>query len=155
MNRKIAAVAAVAALTGTLAFAAPHEGGRRGHGGKHGKAAFGARFAEKLALTDAQKQQIKDIHAATREQNKLFFDTAKANRNQARAARQAGDTATLNALKATLAADRARFKEIRKAEMEQVRAVLTEEQRAKFDAMKAEREARRGQRGEKHRKPRG
>lgn len=153
MNRRIAAVAAVLTLTGTLAFAGPGEGRRGGHG-RHGKAELGAKFAEKLNLTDAQKAQIQQIRAASREQNKLFFDTAQANRNQARSARKAGDTATLNALKATLEADRQRFKEIRQAERQQILNILTPEQRTQFEAMKAEHEARRAQRGDKDRKPR-
>lgn len=147
MNRKLAAVAAVVTLTSTLAFAAPHGG--RGQGGRHGKADFAEKFAQKLNLTDAQKAQIKQIHLSSREQNKVFFEQSRATRKALREARQANDTARLEQLKATMEADGVRFKQIREAEMAQVLSVLTPEQRAQFEALKAEGKARRGQRGQR------
>ncbi len=145
MNRKLAAVAAVVTLTSTLAFAAPHQG-HGGRGGRHGKADFAEKFAQKLNLTDAQKAQIKQIHLSSREQNKVFFEQSRATRKALREARQANDTARLEQLKATMEADRVRFKQIREAEMAQVLGVLTPEQRAQFEALKAEHKAHRGQR---------
>ncbi|HYR29501.1 MAG TPA: Spy/CpxP family protein refolding chaperone [Thermoanaerobaculia bacterium] len=160
MNKKIAAVAAVVALTGTMAFAGPGEG-RGGKHGRQGMAAWEERFGEKLSLTEEQKTQIRLIRENNRTANLAFLEQAKANREAAKAARQAGDTAKFDALKAALQADHERFLELRKAEMEQIRNVLTAEQRAKFDAIRAEHEQRRGERGErglrggKNRTPRG
>lgn len=148
MNRKLAAVAAVVTLTSTLAFAAPHQG-HGGRGGRHGKADFAEKFAQKLNLTDAQKAQIKQIHLSSREQNKVFFEQSRATRKALREARQANDTARLEQLKATMEADRVRFKQIREAEMAQVLGVLTPEQRAQFEALKAEHKERRGHRGQR------
>jgi periplasmic protein CpxP/Spy len=154
MKNRIAAVAAMVALTGTLAFAAPHGGGR-GHFGKgKGRQGHFAGLAQKLNLTDAQKELIKKIHADTREQNKAFFQTARENRKAAHEARKANDTARLASLETALQADRERMKAIRQAEMQQVLNVLTAEQRAQYETLKAEREARRGERGNKDRKPR-
>jgi len=155
MNKKIAAVAAVVALTGTMAFAGPGEG-RGGRHGRQGDEVFAPGVAEKLNLTDEQKAQIKLIRENTRTANLAFFEQAKANREAAKAARQAGETEKFDALKAALEADHQRFREIGKAEREQIRNVLTADQRAQLEAMKAEHKERRGERGErggKHRKP--
>jgi protein CpxP len=142
MNKKITAVAAVLAVSATLAFAGPGEGRGEGRHGGHGKGEFGAKFAQKLNLTDAQKQQIKDIRTASRTQNAQFFASVRQTREEFRAARQANDQARIDALKGTLQSQRAQMKEIRKAERQQVLSILTAEQRAQLDAMKAQREAR-------------
>ena len=142
MKKTLTAVA-VFALSASLAFAGPGEwkGGHRGHG----KAGFSQKMAEKLNLTDAQKQQIKDIEKNFREQNKAFFESARTLHQQFRAARQANDQATLDSLKPQMEAQRAQMKQLRDAQFAQIRNVLTAEQRAQLDAWKAQREARRGQ----------
>jgi Spy/CpxP family protein refolding chaperone len=80
------ALAGTIALTGIVGFAqqdttqgqggrehagrhGKHEGGRGGRGMKGG-GFFGGRFAEKLNLSDAQKEQMKQIAARYRESNK-------------------------------------------------------------------------------------
>ncbi|MEA2488707.1 MAG: periplasmic protein CpxP/Spy [Acidobacteriota bacterium] len=142
MNKKITAVAAVLALSTTLAFAGTGEGRGEGRHGRHGKGQFGEKFAQKLNLTDAQKQQIKDIRTNSRTQNAQFFATAKQTREDARAARKAGDTARLESLKGALQSQRAQMKEIRKAERQQVLNILNAEQRAQLEAMKAQHQGR-------------
>ena len=142
MKKWIAAIA-VLTLGTTLAIAAPngdHEGGRR-----HGRHQFGAKFAEKLGLSDAQKQQVRDIKQASRESNKPLFESHRQTMQDFRAAKQAGDTAKADALKSTLESQRAQLKQIHEADMQKVLSILTPDQRAKFDAMKAERAARRQQ----------
>lgn len=82
------ALAAAVALTGVVGFAQQQttqgqgsnqergeRGGRKGFGGERG--GFPGRFAEKLNLTDAQKEQMKQIAARYRE-------AAKAQRRQGR-----------------------------------------------------------------------
>ena len=133
MKKTLTAVAAMA-LTATLAFAAPPEGR---HGG-HGHRGFAGKFAEKLNLTDAQKQQIRDIRMASREKNKAFFENARQMRQDLRAAREANDTAKLESLKATMQSQHEQMKQIRDAEKQQILSVLTAEQRARFEAMQAE-----------------
>lgn len=146
------AAAAVLALSGTMAFAAPHEGrgGKHGRGGRGGE--FGERMAAKLNLTDTQKQQIKDSQQSFRNENKAFFEAARDTRRQIREAKEAGDTARLESLKATAQSQHAQMKQLRDAQMQRIEAFLTTEQRAQWQAMKAEREAKRGERGQHRRK---
>lgn len=135
-------IAAVAALTlsATLAVAGPHGEGHGGKGGHRGE--FGAKFAEKLGLSDAQKTQIKAIKTETREQNKSFFENAHQTRQDFRAARQAGDTAKAESLKATMESQHAQMKQIRDAEKQRVLSILTPAQRTQWEQLKAERATR-------------
>ncbi|HEX8153673.1 MAG TPA: Spy/CpxP family protein refolding chaperone [Thermoanaerobaculia bacterium] len=144
---KIITVAAALTLSATLAFAGPGEG-RHGKGGHHGRRGgeFGARFAEKLNLTDAQKEQIREINRNFREQNKPFFESSRATMQQFREAKKAGDQARIDALKGTLAAQRTQFQQLRDQQRQRVLSVLTAQQRAQYDALKAERAAKRQQR---------
>ncbi len=100
-----------------------------------------AKFMKDLNLTDAQKNQIKAIHAKYQPQLKALRDQQKPQFDAMRAARQKGDTS---------AATRARFKTqredfqkrampIREQEQKEVRSILTADQRAKFDAAQGKR----------------
>jgi protein CpxP len=143
-NRLIAAVA-VFTLGASIAVAAPHGrfDGKRGRGGE-----FGPRFAQKLNLTDAQKEQIKAIRKESRDANASFFQTTRQTRQELRAARAANDTAKAEALAATLESQRAQLKAAHDATRQRILSVLTPEQRAELDRLegeqKAKREARRG-----------
>lgn len=153
MNKthKIITAVAAFALSGTIAFAATQADGNgdgkawhgRGHG-RHGHM-MGARLAKKLNLTDAQKDQLKSERQAFREANKDFFAQVKATHQEARAAKEANDTAKLDALKATMESQRAHMKELRQQQEAQLLSVLTPDQRAQFDQLKAERKAKREQ----------
>ena len=143
MKKAITAVA-VLALSGTLAFAATEgQQGFGGHGRHHRHGMFGKKMAEKLGLSDAQKAQIKDIKKATREANAAFFEQARATHKEFWEAKKAGDQAKIDSLKPTLESQRAQMKDIRKAEMAKITSVLTPDQQAKLDAMKAEWKAKR------------
>ena len=146
-TKKWFTAAAVLTLSSTLAFAAPHEG----RGGKHGRGRHGGdvaeRMATKLNLTDAQKQQIKDAQQSFRENNKAFFESTRETRRQIREAKEAGDTARLESLKATAKSQHEQMKQLRDAQMQRIEALLTTEQRAQWQALKAERDARRAERG--------
>jgi len=107
----------------------------KGMRGDHGK------LMADLKLTDAQKNQIKAIHTKYEPQFKALRDQGKTQFGSMRDARQKGDTS---------AAARAKFKEQREAfrtrsmtlrqqEQNEVRGVLTADQRAKWDAAQAER----------------
>ena len=150
-TKKWFTAAAVVALSSTLAFAAPHGGGKGGHGrgGRGGE--FGERFAQKLNLSEAQKQQIKDIQTQFRSENKAFFESARDTRRQIREATEAGDTARAEQLKAAAQSQHARMKELRDAKRARIEAILTPDQRAQWQALKAEHEAKRGQRGDRKR----
>ena len=138
--KKFGTAVAVTLLGASLAFAAPHEGGKEWHG-KRGQ--FGM-LLKQLNLTDAQKAQVKDIRKASREQNAAFFQQSRATMKEFFAAKQANDTAKLDALKPTLDAQRAQMKQIRDAEDAKISAILTAEQNAKWQQLKA-------QRAERHR----
>jgi periplasmic protein CpxP/Spy len=145
MKKTISALA-VFALGASLAVAAPQQdgkwqGGHRGHRGF-----MSQKMAEKLNLSDAQKAQLKDLKQAFREQNKAFFQSARDTMREFRAAKQANDTAKMDALRPTLEANRAQFKQLNDAQHEKVRSILTADQRAQLDAWKAERQSRKQQR---------
>ena len=145
-TKKWLTTAAVLALSSTLAFAAPHEGGKHGRHGRGGD--FSEHLAKKLNLTEAQQQQIAESQKSFREANKSLFDAARETRQKMHAAREAGDTAGLEALKGTATAQHAQLKQLRDAQMQRIEGFLTPEQRTQWQAMKAEREARRAQHGE-------
>lgn len=97
-----------------------------------------------LNLTDAQKTQIKAIRAKYQPQMKTSRDQAKPFIDAARAARQKGDTA---AFRTNMEKARQVSSGIRQQEMNEVRGILTPEQRTKFDAAVSQRRPDRGQRG--------
>ena len=140
MKKTITAIA-VFALSGTLAFAAT-EGHQRFGGHHHRHGMFGAKMAEKLNLTDAQKAQIKDIRKSSHEANAAFFDEARNTRKEFFAAKKANDTAKMEPLKPALQTQRAQMKEIRKAEMAKITSILTPDQQATLQQLRAERKSR-------------
>ena len=144
-------MAAVLTFSAAVAVAAPHPGSGEGKG-RHGRGGqeFSQRFAQKLNLTDTQQQQIRVLQDGFKERNKAFFESSKETRKQFREARKANDTATIEALKPQMEAQRAQFKEIRESQMQQILTVLTPEQRAQFESLKAQRGERRGRHGNRH-----
>jgi protein CpxP len=139
--KKLTTAVAVTLLGASLAFAAPHEGGKGfGHGRHHGM--FGKKLAEKLGLSDAQKAQIKDIRKASREENKAFFQQTHATMKEFFAAKKAGDTAKVDSMKPTIDAQRAQMKQLRTADEAKIASVLTAEQNAQWQQLKADRAAR-------------
>lgn len=153
MKKTITAVA-VLALSASLAIAAPGEG-KAGKHGRHGKGAHSQRGFAKLNLTDAQKAQVKQLREQFRNENKALFEGMKQTRTEMKAAREANDTARLEALRGTATSQREQLKAKSQALNAQVLNLLTAEQRAQYEAQKAEREARRAQRGERGRGQRG
>src|SRR5205814_2344323 len=79
MKKFITAVVVVAAMTTPVAFAHDQD-----FGGRHHRM---SKFSEKLGLTDAQKQQIKDIRQAERQANKALFEQFRAKRQEYRTLR--------------------------------------------------------------------
>lgn len=140
-------IAAVVAATATLGIAQTAPKGD-GDGAFHHRRHRGARMhriAEKLNLTDAQKEQIKSIRAASREQNKQLFADFKAKRQELRSLRQNNDPRAAD-VKSQLEAMRPQLEAARKATHEQVLSVLTAEQRAQLEQWKTQRQQRRGER---------
>jgi protein CpxP len=100
--------------------------GRRGPGR--------AEFGRDLNLTDAQKAQIKAIQKKYQPQHEALRTQAKPFMDAARAARQKGDTA---AARSSMEKGRQVMQggqSIRTQENAEIRAILTPDQQAKFDA---------------------
>jgi len=135
-------VAGVSAAQSTATPRRPDAGAyRRGPGGREG-------FGRDLNLTDAQKAQIKAIRQKYQPQNEALRAQAKPFMDAARAARQKGDTAAFrsNMAQAHQLMQNASF---RTQEQAEIRAILTPEQQAKFDARKKEMGERGGKDGHK------
>ena len=148
-NSKWITAVAVAALSATVAFAAPHDGGQGGWHGKGGHGRGEARLAQKLNLTDEQKQEWKSLEQSFRQDNAPFFQSMRETWQDFKAAKQAGDTAKMDSLKATMQSQFTQMKQLREAQEQKLAAVLTPDQKAQWDALKAERAARRAQRENK------
>ncbi|HEY2091375.1 MAG TPA: Spy/CpxP family protein refolding chaperone [Thermoanaerobaculia bacterium] len=132
MKKFITAVVVVAAMTTPVAFA--HN---KNFGGRHHHM---AKFAEKLGLTDAQKQQAKDIRQADHAANKALFEQFRAKRHEYRAMKKANDPNAENA-KAELKSLHQQLREAHKATRDKIyNTVLTPEQRAQIDAWRAQRQ---------------
>ena len=145
-TKKWIGVVAALGLSASLAVAAETAPSGQGYEGR-GQHEFrgGERLADKLNLTDAQKAQWKQMDQAFRDQNKAFFDQARQTMMDFRAAKDAGDTAKMEALKPAFKAQRQQMKQLRDAQEQRLVTILTAEQRAQFDALKAERAAHRGE----------
>lgn len=131
-------IALMVAATSTIALAQDGGPAFRAHGPR------AARFAEHLNLTDAQKQQLKDLRAAEREQNQQLFADRRAKLQELRALKQAGDPKAAD-LKAQIKAMQPQLRAARKARHEAMLNVLTTEQRAEIKDARQSRGFGRGQ----------
>jgi len=125
----IVGVAGVSAAqsTTTPPTRAPRSGqfqGRRG----------GGEFGRDLNLTDAQKAQIKTIRAKYQPQNEALRAQAKPFMDAARAARQKGDTAAARSNMEKAHQVMQGGQSFRTQENAEIRAILTPDQQAKWDA---------------------
>lgn len=118
-------------------------GAERGGRGERGK------FMKDLNLTDAQKNQVKSIHAKYEPQMKQIHEQGTAQFGDMRAARQKGDTSA--ATRAKFQQFRERMMAVRQQEDGEIRSILTTDQRTRWDAAQAQRK----QRFEAHQKGMG
>jgi Spy/CpxP family protein refolding chaperone len=128
----IALLVTATSATGFAQTAGPGTFHRHGH-----HAGFG-RIAAKLNLTDAQKQQMKDIHTADRERNKQLYADFRAKLQELRTLKQADDPKAAD-VKAELKAMQPQIQAARKATHEAMLNILTPEQR---DQLKSARNSR-------------
>jgi protein CpxP len=119
------------------------------HGQMSGERGGRGKFMKDLNLTDAQKTQMKAIHAKYEPQMKQIHEQGKAQFGDMRAARQKGDTSA--ATRAKVQQFRERTMAVRKQEDSDIRGILTADQRTKWDAAQAQRT----QRFEAHQKGMG
>ncbi len=147
----VAASATVAATAGAQS-SAPSNGQRiersgsdsaqwKGRGGRGGRArgeramkGAGRSALRGVKPTDAQKAQIKTIHAKYQTQLKSDRDAMKPAMDEAKAARQRGDTAAARAAFAKTAGSRQHAQALRAQEAAEIRAILTPAQQQTFDA---------------------
>lgn len=109
---------------------------------------------EALDLTDAQKDQIKALHEQFKADHEDEFEQMKTLHGQMREQRQAGDREGAQAIREQLHALRQSMKADHEALRERIDAILTAEQRAKLEEMKANHpkgdcKGKRGKRGDK------
>ena len=119
---------------------------RRGPGGGR----EGRGFGRDLNLTDAQKTQIKAIRQKYQPQNQALSDRAKPFMEAARTARKSGDSVAFRTNMEKARQVMAGGQSIHTQEMAEIRAILTPDQQAKFDAQQkaaAERRAKGGKAG--------
>lgn len=106
-----------------------------------------------LNLTDAQKTQIKAIRARYEPQMKAERDRLRPQMEAGRAARGRGDSSAAAADRANVRAQMEPMRRIQEQERAEIRGILTPDQQAKFDTMKAQhtrvKGARKGNRGNK------
>lgn len=153
--KKIALIAALAALTsaGTLAAQnpGPPPGGMgRGPGGRGGPPGMmmDQMLFKGITLSEAQKAQLKSLRDAERQQMEAQRgqgDAGRAEMDAIRDARQKGDTVTANRL---MAEQRAKMDARRDQQVTSLRGILTADQTAQFDANVAEMKKMEGQRGQ-------
>ena len=99
---------------------------RRGSGGRE--------FGRDLNLTDAQKAQIKAIRAKYQPQNEALRNQAKPFMEAAKAARQKGDTVAFRSNMEKARQVMQGGQTFRTQQNAEIRAILTPDQQAKFDA---------------------
>ena len=119
---------------------------RRGPGGGR----EGRGFGRDLNLTEAQKTQMKAIRTKYQPQNQALRDRAKPFMEAARTARQKGDSVAFRTNMEKARQVMAGGQSIHTQEMAEIRAILTPDQQAKFDAQQkaaAERRAKGGKAG--------
>ena len=116
-------------------------GGMRGQRGELGRRNHG-NFIKDLNLTDAQKTRIKAIHDKYQPLQKQLREDARAQFGTMRDARQKSDTsaAARDRFRAQREQFQTRARALRQQEQNEVRAVLTADQRAKWDAAQKKRE---------------
>jgi Spy/CpxP family protein refolding chaperone len=128
-------IALLVTATSAIGFAQTAGPGTSHH--KAHRAGFG-RVASKLNLTDAQKQQMKDIRTADRQSNQQLYAGFRAKLQEFRSLKQANDPRA-DDVKAELKTMRPQIESARKASREAMLNILTSEQR---DQLKAARQSR-------------
>src|SRR5262245_38030835 len=142
--------AATAAVAQQTQPSTPHARGKMGMGPGRGMRAGGG-LLRGLTLSDAEKANLKAVHQKYAPQMKTLREQFKPQHDAMRAARQRGDTAAVRALwEKNGPAERDAFKRMADAQRNDLRAALSAENQAKFDANAAAMQKRMEQRAGKH-----
>jgi protein CpxP len=124
-------------LSGVAAAQQPEAGQQRDRGSrfeKRGGAPAGF-LLRGIELTDAQKQQIKELRESERAAVKANREQLRERMKAAKEARQSGDTAKARQL---MVANRELMAQSRERQASAIRAILTPDQRVQFDRNVAE-----------------
>jgi hypothetical protein len=106
--------------------------GHRGRAVRPG--ALRHRLFKGIQLTDAEKTNVKNVQQKYASQMKAIREQLKPQLQAARQARQKGDTAALKAMWQKSSAQREQIKTLLESERNDLRAALTPEHQAAFDA---------------------
>ncbi|MCB0711423.1 MAG: Spy/CpxP family protein refolding chaperone [Ignavibacteriae bacterium] len=136
----VGALIAVVALSAT-AMAQPGEGRCGGKGGPRGEGPLAA-----LNLTDAQKEQVKALHEQFEQDNSALLEQMKSLHDQAHDQMKSGDKEAAQQTREEMRGLGEQLREAREGLEQQVEALLTAEQKAKLEELKAQR-GERGSRG--------
>ncbi|MEA2166566.1 MAG: periplasmic protein CpxP/Spy [Thermoanaerobaculia bacterium] len=110
---------------------------------------FTQRYGQQLNLTDDQKKQIDELDAAFQKNNATFLESYQKTMTEFREARQANDTARLDALRPKVDSLRAEMTKLRGVHEDKIAATFTDDQKTKWTKIKEEREARMKERGQR------
>ena len=135
-------VAGVSAAQSSVSPKSPADSGYHRRGARHdgqfrkgaGTGREGRGFGRDHNLTDAQKTQIKAIRQKYQPQNQALRDRAKPFMEAARTARQKGDSAGFRSNMEKAKQVMQSGQSFHSQEQAEIRAILTPEQQAKFDA---------------------
>jgi len=128
-------IALIVTATAAVSFAqAPEPGTFHRHGRREGLHQLGA----KLNLTDAQKQQMKEIRSADRESNKQLYADFRAKLQELRTLRQANDPGAA-AVREQVASMKTQIQAARKASHEAILGVLTADQHEQLQSARQSR----------------
>ena len=142
----VASLVSAASFAGAQAPAAGPQGGRHAMG----RGMVGGRGGERgalrgLKLSDAEKAQIKTIHAKYAAEGKTLRESLKPTMQEARALRQKGDTAGLRALWDKNKPARDQMQALQVRQQAEIRAALSPENQKLFDANVQKLATRRGE----------
>lgn len=141
------AIAAAMVLVGGAAIASAQQAQVQGQHGARGQRASavggrqglgprrpGGHLLRGITLSDAEKANLKNVHAKYAPQMKALREQMKAQVGTAGETRQRGDSAARRAMFEKTAPQREQIKALLEAEQKDLRAALTPENQVKFDA---------------------
>ena len=133
----------ILALAATMAFALAAVGQERK------PQTFTERYGQQLNLTDTQKKTIDDLEKKFDEDNAAFLVDYHKTMAEYREARQANDTARVDALRPKMESQRAEMMKLRGVQEDKIATTFNDEQKATWAKIKEERAARMKERGQK------
>jgi len=118
----------------------------RGIEGRAGREGRGGLFRG-ITLSDAEKSRLKDVHAKYNTEGKALRESLRPAMQEARAARQKGDSAGVKAAFSKTAGAREKLRALMDRERAEIRTALTAENQRLFDANVKQLEQRRAEMG--------